>query len=200
MKTIVSISGTSRPGNYTSFALAVVNARLREDGAEVTTFDARELELSFPGQPSTTDAKRMRDAIIAADAVVIASPEYHGTFAAMTKLIIENLGYPSVLEGKPMSLLGVASGRIGAIKTLEQLRGVCAHVGAIVLPGAVSVAGIGQAFNKQGICTDKDVETMLHTLADTTLRYIDQYICPRQILEAQIRKTEDSDEPWATTL
>ena len=200
MKTIVSISGTSRPGNYTFFALDVVNERFREDGAEVTTFDARELSLNFPGQPATTDAKRLRDAIAAADTVVIASPEYHGTFAAMTKLIIENLGFPSALEGKPMSLLGVASGRIGAIKTLEQLRGVCAHVGAIVLPGAVSVAGIRQAFDEEGNCRDEDVKAMLHSLADNTLSYIDQYICPRQILEAQIRKTEDSDEPWATTL
>ena len=60
----------------------------------------------------------------------------------MTKLVIENLGFPSVLAGKPVALVGVAAGRIGAIKSLEQLRGVCSHVGALVLPGAVSVAGV----------------------------------------------------------
>ena len=48
--------------------------------------------------------------------------------------MIENMGFPSVLAGKPVSLLGVAAGRIGAIKSLESLRGVCSHIGAIVLP------------------------------------------------------------------
>ncbi len=31
------------------------------------------------------------------------------------KLVIENLGHPSVLSGKPVALLGVASGAIGAV-------------------------------------------------------------------------------------
>ena len=74
--------------------------------------------------------------------VILATPEYHGSFAAMMKLVIENLGFPSTLAGKPVALLGVAAGRIGAIKSLEQLRSVCSHVGAIVLPGPVSVANV----------------------------------------------------------
>ena len=35
------------------------------------------------------------------------------------KLVIENLGFPSVLAGKPVALLGMAAGAIGAIKSLE---------------------------------------------------------------------------------
>ena len=77
-----------------------------------------------------------------ATGVIFATPEYHGSFSSVTKLAIENLGFPSVISGKPVALLGVAAGAIGAIKSLEQLRGVCSHVGAIVLPGPVSVAGV----------------------------------------------------------
>jgi FMN reductase len=47
------------------------------------------------------------------------------------KLAIDNLGFPSMLSGKPISLLGVAAGVIGAIKSLEELRGICSHVGAV---------------------------------------------------------------------
>ena len=32
--------------------------------------------------------------------VVLATPEYHGSFSSVMKLMIENLGFPSVLEGK----------------------------------------------------------------------------------------------------
>ncbi len=199
MKPIISISGTSRPDNYTSRALGVVNERIRAAGAEVIEFDAREMELAFPGQPLTEDAKELRRAIEEADAVLIATPEYHGTFAAMTKLIIENLGFPSVLQGKTVSLLGVAAGRIGAIKSLEQLRGVCAHVGAVVLPGAVSVAGVQQAFDEQGHCTDENVAQMLDELARHTVSYVREYVCPSYVLEADIRGDENT-EPWSSTL
>ena len=200
MLTIVTISGTSRPNNYTSFALEVVNEAFRKRDAKVEYFDARELTLNFPGSPTTDDAKRMQEACRKAAAVIIASPEYHGTFAAMTKLVIENMGFPSALEGKPVSLLGVASGRIGAIKTLEQLRGVCAHVGAVTLPGAVSIAGVHQAFDKEGNCTNEEVEKMLNSLAENTLQYIRHAICPRLILESQVRQDDDADEPWTTSL
>ena len=71
----------------------------------------------------------------------MATPEYHGSLAAMMKLIIENLGFPSVLAGKPVALRGAAAGRIGALKSLEQLRGVCSHVGGIVVPGPGCLAG-----------------------------------------------------------
>ena len=199
MKPIVSISGTSRPNNYTSRALEVVNEQLRDHGATVEKFDARQLELNFPGEPTTDDANRLQEAVKQADAIVIATPEYHGSCAAMTKLIIENLGFPSALESKTVSLLGVAAGRIGAIKSLEQLRNICAHVGAVVLPGAVSVAGVQNAFDDEGKCTDENVRDMLHELADHTVEYVQRHICPSQVLEARLREDKDAP-PWSASL
>ena len=147
---LVTISGTSRPDNYTFRALGVVNRELTSLGHAPEVFDARNLNLSFPGFAPTEDAQRLKAAVAEASGIVIATPEYHGTFSAMTKLIIETLGFPSVLAGKPVALVGVAAGRIGAIKTLEHLRGACAHIGAIVLPGAISIAGVRAAFDADG--------------------------------------------------
>ena len=75
MHGIVSISGTSRPGNFTSRALAVVNDELTRRGSAPEVFDARELTLSFPGLTPTADAERLEEAIRAATGVVIASPD-----------------------------------------------------------------------------------------------------------------------------
>ena len=111
----------------------------------------------------------------------------------MTKLIIENLGFPSVLADKPVALLGVAAGRIGAIKSLEQLRGVCSHVGAIVLPGAVSIGGVQGAFDSDGTCTDKGVEESLRRLAESLLDFMKEYVCPKYALEAMVR---GDSTPW----
>lgn len=188
MQRIVSVSGTSRPDNYTSRALGIVNAELSVLGHAPEVFDARDLTLSFPGHPPTDDAQRLRTAVESSSGVIFATPEYHGCFSAMTKLIIENLGFPSVLAGKPVALVGVAAGRIGAIKSLEQLRGVCAHVGALVLPGAISIAGVRSAFDEEGNCIDADAEVALRGVAKSLLEFIENYVCPKFALEEIARK------------
>lgn len=197
MKKIVCISGTSRPDNYTSRALAVVVDELSARGASPEVFDARELTLKFPGEPPTDDAKRLTQAIEDAVGVILATPEYHGSFCAMTKLVIENLGFPSKLSGKPMGLLGVAAGRIGAIKSLEMLRGVCAHTGAIVLPRAISIAGVRGAFDGDR-CTDGGTEEALRSLAESMTSFLSDYVCPKMILEAEARRGDGT--PWATSV
>lgn len=197
MKSIVCISGSNRPNNYTSRALAVTTDELRARGAETITIDARDLTLPFPGQADTSDSLRLRDLVREAGAVVLASPEYHGSFSAMTKLIVENLGYPSVMAGKPVALLGVAAGRIGAIKTIEQLRGVCAHTGAIVIPGAVSVAGVRGAFDAEGRITDDGTEKALRGLAAALINFMQDYVCPKYALEALVRQEA---APWVAEL
>ena len=197
MSTIVTISGTSRPDNYTARALAVVNQELEARGARVVSFDGRELSLPFPGHPGTDDAAALREAVKDASGLVLATPEYHGTYSAMTKLIVENLGFPSSLAGKPVALLGVAAGRIGAIKALEHLRSVCAHTGALVLPRAVSVAGVRAAFDAEGACTDAETEEALRGLAGTLLEFLHDYVYPKAALEAMVR---GEAVPWCATV
>jgi NAD(P)H-dependent FMN reductase len=197
MRNVVCISGTSRPGNYTSRALAVVVDELGSLGEATRVFDARELTLGFPGQPETADARTLQQAVADASAVLVASPEYHGGICAHTKLIIENLGFPSKLAGKPVALLGVAAGRIGAIKSLEQLKGIMGHVGAVVVPGAVSIAGVQQVFDEQGRCTDEASGRALQKLAGSLHTFLNDFVCPRHVLEQMVR---EGGEPWTSSL
>ena len=185
---MVTILGTSRPGNNTGKALRLIDEELKSQGARVTSVDPAELELGFPGQPVTEDAKRIQRDVRSATGVVLATPEYHGCFASELKLIIENMGFPSALSGKPIALLGVASGRIGAIKSLEQLRCVSSHVGGIVLPGPVSVANVSKVFDAEGNCLDEGVEKQSRGLARSLMDYVGQNICPRIALEAMVRE------------
>ena len=186
---IAVVCGSVRPGNYTRMAVEVVAASLsaRPD-VRVDIVDPSELDLPLPGLGATSNSvSELQEVIGGATAVVLATPEYHGSFSSVMKLVIENLGFPSVLSGKPVALLGVAGGSIGAVKSLEQLRGVCSHVGAIVLPGPVSVAHVRSAFNEEGECIDSDVEGRLQGLGENLMGYIQQNVCPRMTLEAMVR-------------
>ena len=187
---IVAIQGTVRPGNFTAKALALAADELRKhDDVGVELIDPSTLNLPFPGMDGGGQgAKLLQEKVSAATGVILSTPEYHGSFSSVLKLVIENLGFPSILAGKPVALLGVSAGQIGAIKSLEQLRSVCSHVGAIVLPGPVSVAGVQQLFDEQGRCLDQATEERIRGVATKLLDYIKGYICPRVALEEMVRQ------------
>ena len=186
---IVTIVGSARPGNYTAKALAVAQRELRRhDDVMVTEIDPAVLKLAIPGTGmDSSDRDWLRKTVASADGVILATPEYHGTFSSLMKLVIENLGFPSALTGKPVALLGVASGRIGAIKSLEHLRSVGGHVGALVLPNPISVARVRTVFDEHGNCLDATIETDIRGLAVSLIDYIRHTTCPRVSIEQQIR-------------
>ncbi|MEO6221969.1 MAG: NAD(P)H-dependent oxidoreductase [Vicinamibacterales bacterium] len=198
MRSIVTISGSSRANSFTARALAIVNDELAKSDHQIVSFDAATLHLDFPGRPPTPDADRLRLAVKDAVGLVLATPEYHGGMSAMIKLCVESLGFPSDLSGKPVALLGVAAGRIGAIKSIEQLRGVCGHVGAFVVPGAISIANVHSAFDASGRCTDPSTEAALRGLATSLLSFVRDYVCPKFALEAMVR--DSTGTPWAASV
>lgn len=195
LSNVVTIIGNRQRENYTAHAAAVVNAALAKAGIDVEVLHGADLDLSFPGDAPGTDAARLEETVANADAVILATPEYHGTYSAFTKLVIESLGYPSALQGKPVAMLGVAGGRLGATKSLEQLRNTCAHTGALVLPGAVSVAHAQSAFSLDGKCVDRDVEASLEGLAETVLDFLHTFVQPRHVLENMI--AAGMEVPWS---
>jgi len=181
--------------------LAVVTGHLSRSAFDIVTFEGAALHLDFPGRPETPDAIRLREAVRGAPAVVLATPEYHGGMSALMKLCIETLGFPSALSGKPTALLGVASGRIGAVKSIEQLRTVCSHVGALVVPNAISIANVQRAFDDDGRPTDPAIEESLKALAASLLAFMRDYVCPKYVLEETVRSGQmPAAAPWAVTV
>lgn len=187
---IVVINGSVRPNNYTSMASTLLVNELRKDAkVSVEVVNPAELHLPLPGTDfKAPGALKLQAMVKDATAVVFATPEYHGGISSVIKLVIENLGFPSVLAGKPVALLGVAAGSIGAIKSLEQLRSISSHIGAIVLPLPVSIPNVQKVFDKEGHPVDPSVEPLIRALAANILNYIHQNICPSVTLERLLRE------------
>lgn len=190
---IVAIPGSIRPGNFTSKALALVVDEFKNyQEINVKYIDPGTMALPLPGKSgNTTELEWLKETVSNATGVVLATPEYHGSFSSVIKLVVENLGFPSVLSGKPVSLLGVAAGQIGAIKALEHLRSVCSHIGAIVLPGPVSIATVNKYFDEEGNCVDEAVEKRIRRVATNLRDYIKANICPKIALEQMVRNSSD---------
>lgn len=80
---IVVINGSVRPGNYTSMASAIVADELKKDSRiAVSVVNPAELKLAMPGLAPTEDGKRLQEQVKDSAAVVLATPEYHGSFSS----------------------------------------------------------------------------------------------------------------------
>ena len=189
---IVIINGSVRPGNYTNMASALVLDELKKH-TKVSTevIDPATLNLPPPGtDPQSKDAKQLQQKVGQATGIILATPEYYGSFSSVMKLVIESLGYPSALSGKPVALLGVAGGTIGAVKSLEHLRSVVSHVGGIVLPLPISVANVRIVFDDEGKCLDAEAEQLVRSVGTNLLTYIEHNVCPRVTLERLLSEGE----------
>lgn len=189
---IVIINGSVRPGNYTNMASALVLDELKKH-TKVSTevIDPAALRLPPPGtDPQSKDAKQLQQKVGQATGIILATPEYYGSFSSVMKLVIESLGYPSALSGKPVALLGVAGGTIGAVKSLEHLRSVVSHVGGIVLPLPISVANVRSVFDDEGKCLDADAEQLIRSVGTNLLTYIEHNVCPGVMLERLLSEGE----------
>ena len=170
---IVAVAGSVRPEGYTRRFLDLLLDVLRSyPGVTVDCIDPCEYQLAFPGEDAAVALeealkKRAKDA----DGFVLSTPEYHGSYSSVLKVLIDNMGYPSIMEGKPVSLLGIAAGRLGAIKALEHLRSVSSHLGAIVLPYPVSVAEAHTKIDGEGHCVDDDLIELIHKCAEQLVCY-----------------------------
>jgi len=128
-KHIVVITGSARPHNFTMKAALILVEELKKNSSiTFEVIDGAALKLPLPGTAFVESSHEMlQEKARHATGIILASPEYHGGISSVMKLIIDHLGFPSALAGKPIALLGVAAGSIGAIKSLE----------AVLKPGSV---------------------------------------------------------------
>jgi len=132
---ILVISGSTRRGSVNT-RLARLVAELRpSDAVTVVDYLARlpfyDADLEFAGTPeAVTD---LRNAVTAADVVVVVTPEYNGTVPGVLVNAVDWLSRPhdrSVLRNKPILVLSASPTRYGAVRAAEHLRTVLARIGA----------------------------------------------------------------------
>jgi NAD(P)H-dependent FMN reductase len=173
MATIALINGSVQKKNYTGFILRIVKDELEKNGLDVIDIRLEKYNMPFPGDEIENDnSKELREKLSSADAFIIGSPEYNGGYTAKLKLMIENSGYPSAMKGKPVGLVGLASGILGATKSLEQLRIVCSHIGSIVLPRVTSISEVEKRFDDEGNCIDEGTEKEIKASAKNLTKFI----------------------------
>ena len=105
-------------------------------------------------------------------ALVIASPEYNGSFSALIKNTFDWISRPApgelplaVFQNKKAAILSASTGRSGGQRGLRHLRELLEMIGVQVVPTQVSVARAAEAFAADGRLLREEDRACVHRLA-----------------------------------
>lgn len=117
------------------------------------------------GIPAGTAALGQK--ILAANALVISTPEYNGGIPGILKNVIDWLSREKTvsLTGKHLLLLAASPGRLGGVRSLWHSRQPFEVLGVHVYPGMMGLSDAYNAFDAQGRLKDqKTAEQLKKTL------------------------------------
>ncbi len=170
---VLAFCGSLNPQSRTELAMEIAAAAAAGAGAQVESVHLKEYDLPHLYAPNTGSAEhveKLKTAFRDADALLIATPEYHGSFSGALKNAFDLMGFDE-FQGKMAALIGVAGGALGATNALNHLRQVCRQLHAWVLPDQVSVANARGAFDENGRPTDERVAQRLQTLGVQLVKF-----------------------------
>lgn len=176
---VLGFSGSLRQGSYNTGLLRAAQ-ELLPDGMTVEVFDIAPIPLyngDVESRGFPAPVVQFKERIAAADALLIAAPEYNYSIPGVLKNAIDWVSRPpdkSPLNGKPVALMGASIGTMGTARSQYHLRQVCVFTNMLPLNRPeVFVARAHEKFDPQGRLVDestrKYVRKLLEALADWTL-------------------------------
>lgn len=175
---IVIISGTNRPGSNTRKVTTHVEAIYAKLGVATQTLDLAELppEIFAPTSYGDKPASfaRFTNPILAADGLVIVTPEYNGGIPGILKYFIDMLPFPDSFERRPVCFVGLAAGIWGALRPVEQLQAIFGYRNAFIFPERVFMPGIGKLLDDAGRFTGPDIPKRLESQAAGFVDFVEK--------------------------
>jgi chromate reductase len=162
MTTIVGISGSLRRGSYNSSVLRAAAALAPED-CEIRIETIAEIPL-YNGDDEAANGvppvvAKLKDAIAAADGLLIVTPEYNNGIPGVAKNAIDWLSrppadIPRVFRDKPVALAGASPGSFGTILSQNAWLAVLRTLGTDLWSGRLLVPRAGTVIDESGAITD----------------------------------------------
>lgn len=177
---VLGISGSLRQGSFNTAALraaqelapAGMTIEIATMIGDIPPYDE---DVKVKGFPPPVQA--LREAIAAADALLLATPEYNYSFSGVLKNAIDWASRPpgTVFDGKPIAIMGASGGILGTARAQYHLRQVFIFMNGHVLnKPEVMIGQAGTRFDADGKLTDEAtrgfVKAQMEALRDWTLR------------------------------
>lgn len=176
---VVGLGGTLRVDSSTERALRHCLASVEQQGGRTVLFSGPDLDLPMyaPHEHARTPkALRLIETLRDADAVIVASPGYHGAVSGLVKNAldyIEDLREETrvYLDNTPWGCITCAYGWQAAVGTLTQLRGIGHALRAWPTPLGVAINSAEHIWDEGGHLLSEAIKTQLDMLATQVLTF-----------------------------
>lgn len=173
---ITVISGTIRPNNKTSLVAKHYVELLKNKGQNVEFLNIENLPKDFVFNNDTMGVKNsefsqfVEKYIKPAQKYVILTPEYNGSFPGAIKAFFDGVN-PDDFREKKVALVGVASGRSGNARGMDQLTSIYNYTNMPVLPYKVTMPAIYALMDEHGTIIDEKMKETIERQMDMFIAF-----------------------------
>jgi chromate reductase len=183
MSTLIGISGSLRRASYNSTLLRAL-AAMTPAGTELRIDSIAGIPL-YNGDDEAQSGippvvARLKEAIVAADGLLLVTPEYNNSIPGVTKNAIDWLSRPAadiprVFGGKPVAIAGASPGGFGTLLSQTAWLPVFRTLGTDFWSGGrLLVARAGSAFDANGEFTDPAVRDGARKFVEGFAAYVEE--------------------------
>ncbi len=170
---VAVISGSLRKGSYNTKLARFVAGKIRGGGGgggggvEIDEISLLDLDLPLMNedvekQGLPAGVLDLKKRLIAADVLLIASPEYNGSLSPALKNAIDWASRPregeaplACFKGKVGGLLAASPGKLGGLRGLRHLRQILTQIQTVVHPNEFALSSAHEAFDEAGNLKDE---------------------------------------------
>ncbi|TXL82299.1 NAD(P)H-dependent oxidoreductase [Vineibacter terrae] len=178
--TVAGLCGSLRKASFNRMALAVFTQNLPQGvtvaPVEIGAFPLYNQEIMEAGVPAAV--AQARDTILAADAVVIATPEYNYSTSGVLKNAIDWLSRttPQPFAAKPLALLGASMGMLGTARAQYHIRQIMVFLdGRPINKPEVMIGAAHTKFGPDGTLKDEMAVKLITDLGAALVREIHRH-------------------------
>jgi NAD(P)H-dependent FMN reductase len=183
---VVAVCGSLAADSVTRVTLRETLRAAQDAGAQTTLVDLREYDLpAFDADNQDAgDAPDLRSQLRQADAIVLGTPMYHGSFSSPLKTALDYSGFDE-FEDTTVGLLAVSGGSFPRT-ALEHLRSVTRALDAWPLPLDVAIPDSYDQIDN-GELVEESLRERVHRLGTELVEYADvaQYPATAATCQAQ---------------
>jgi chromate reductase, NAD(P)H dehydrogenase (quinone) len=177
---VLGISGSLRRDSHNTTLLRAA-ADLLPPSVELEIFDGLKVVEPYDEDDDVgagpDGARRLRDAIASADALLIATPEYNSSIPGQLKNAVDWASRPfqqNALWGKPTAVVGASTGMFGAIWSQAETRKTLGASGARLVDKDLPVGKADDAFADNGRLNDQELRERYQEILDELVALAEQ--------------------------
>jgi len=175
---LLGVCGSQRKGSLNRALLDAI-AETLPAGTTLSTWESLDFPIFNSDISEPAQVTAFKDALRTADGIVFAVPEYNYSIPGGLKNALDWVSSPprmSPLRGKPVALVGAASGMSGTIRAQTHMRQIlvfsdtpCLNQPEILIPRAQD------RFDSEGRLTDESTRTLLAKFGETFVAFVGRH-------------------------